>query len=70
MNCHYCGTSKDLRPYGPGHSMVCFDCAMSTPERREETKRNFAAQLDAIDGPAVIGSEQGPYPLRNHRSTS
>lgn len=54
MKCHYCGTTTDLRPYGPHGSMVCFDCAMSTPEREKETAQNFAVQLDAIKGPALL----------------
>lgn len=64
MKCHYCETTSDLRPYGPRGAMVCFDCAMSTPERAEETTRNFHAQLLACGRVAVIdGSHVGPYPL-------
>lgn len=67
MKCHYCGSGdKDLRPYGPRGSMTCFDCAMSTPERKAETERNFGAQLDACGDVAVIdGSNVGPYPFEH-----
>ena len=66
MKCHYCGKSCDLRPYGPRGAMVCFVCAMSTPERKAETERNFGAQLDACGPDAVIdGSGVGPYPAQH-----
>lgn len=65
MKCNYCGTTKDLRPYGPRGSMVCFACAMETPERKAEAMRNFETQLRACGPVAVIdGSEVGPYPLQ------
>ena len=64
-----CGATKDLRPYGKNGSMICFDCAMSTPERRAETERNFALQLNACGTVAVIdGTEIGPYPLGGVKS--
>lgn len=66
MKCHYCDKTNDLRPYGPRGAMVCFGCAMSTPERKAETESNFATQLSAIKGLAVIGSEVGPYPAENN----
>ena len=64
MKCFYCDSSeKEMRPYGPRCSMVCFDCAMSTPERQIETDQNFKMQLDACgDGVVVIGTEAGPVP--------
>ena len=66
MKCHYCNKTSDLRPYGPRGSMVCFECAMSTPERKAETEKNFGAQLDACGQAAVIdGSEAGPYPAQH-----
>lgn len=67
MKCHYCEETTDLRPYGPKGAMVCFDCAMSTPERKAEAKRNFAQQLEAA-GPRVVldGTEAGPYPAEHH----
>lgn len=67
MKCHYCDKTSDLRPYGPRGAMVCFCCAMSTPERKAVTKHNFSMQLNAIAGPAVIdGTEAGPYPAEHN----
>ena len=67
MNCYYCNTPQDLRPYGPKGTMVCFSCAMSTPERKQETEQNFAAQLLAITDDAILdGTEVGPYPAKHH----
>lgn len=66
MKCYKCNKGGDLRPYGPKGAMVCFPCATSTPEAEAETERNFAAQLNAIDGPVVLdGSNVGPYPLKH-----
>lgn len=66
MTCTYCGTTHDLRPYGPRGTMVCFDCAMATPERATETSRNFCAQLDACGDVALLdGSHVGPYPAKH-----
>lgn len=66
MKCHYCPTTHDLRPYGPKGAMVCFPCAMSTPDRVAETERNFEVQLEAA-GPIVMldGTEVGPYPAKH-----
>ena len=62
MKCHYCDKRSDLRPYGPLGSMICFKCAMESPGRKSEAEYNFALQLNAIAGPAVIdGTEAGPY---------
>lgn len=67
MHCHYCDKSTDLRPYGPKGAMVCFGCAMATPERKREAERQFGAQVEACNGPAVIdGTEAGPYPAQHH----
>lgn len=71
--CHYCGTiEKDLRPYGPGGSMVCFPCATATPEREQQAKNAFGALLDGAaaaspDDAVMIGTQEGPMPvnLRN-----
>ena len=66
--CFYCGTDKDLRPYGPKGSMVCFKCATATPERDAETQRNFAIQLDSSGPIAIIdGTDVGPYPVKHSR---
>lgn len=66
MKCLYCDKTSDLRPYGPRGAMVCFACAMSSPERKAETERNFSAQVDAC-GPDVVidGTEVGPYPAKH-----
>ena len=64
--CHYCPATFDLRPYGPKGAMVCFGCAMSSPERKAEAERNFIAQLNASGPVACIdGTEVGPYPAQH-----
>lgn len=64
--CYLCGTARDLRPYGPRGEDVCFDCAMSTPERKADARRAFGAQLDAAEavgtGAVQIGTDAGPFP--------
>jgi len=40
---------------------------METPERKAETARNFAVQLDAAGPVALIdGTEAGPYPAEHN----
>ena len=58
--CIHCGTTEDLRPYGPNYTYVCSTCGM-LPKNVEETKRNFLAQLDRINGDAIL-TEEGPIP--------
>lgn len=66
MKCHYCDQTTNLRPYGPRAAMVCFDCAMSTPERKAEAEQQFAGQLAACGDVAVIdGTNVGPYPAKH-----
>ena len=74
--CHYCGGGgpddqrrfglRELRPYGPGGAMVCYECAHSTPERRAETEGAMGALMDAASavggGVATIGTKEGPMP--------
>lgn len=62
--CCYCGnaTPEDLRPYGPKGAQVCFDCAMATPEREAEAKRQFCSLLNAA-GDVVVLTQDGPVPL-------
>ncbi len=62
--CHYCQTTeKELRPYGPNGEIVCFQCGMSTPERRDAADRAIRAKLNACDGKEVhIGGPDGPQP--------
>ena len=63
--CFYCQKTNDLRPYGPNGSMVCFDCAMSSTERKVETENNFAVQLRVAGPVAVVdGTSVGPYPMK------
>jgi hypothetical protein len=68
-SCFYCGSAdKELRPYGPGGSMVCHDCAFATPEREAATKGAFFALLEGASaaggGVASIGTPEGPNPFR------
>jgi len=71
MKCQHCNRDAECRPYGPGCSMICFDCLTSTPEMEAECKRNFISQLEAAGPVAVIGSEVGPYPIQHaaHQAT-
>ena len=80
--CCVCGRAEDddlgedgfvkceLRPYGPGGADICFQCAMSTPERQQQTSDAFGALLDAgeamsptqttlltSDGPVAIDAD-------------
>lgn len=76
--CYYCGVQaldaaepfdndRELRPYGPGGSWVCFPCA-NTPERRTRTEAamrlafDMAAAASPVDG-IVIGPGIEPSPL-------
>ena len=43
QQCDDCGEVKELRPYGPGGSVVCFQCAMKD---EDEARRRFGALLD------------------------
>lgn len=67
MNCCHCPATSDLRPYGPKGAMICFDCMKASPEREDEAKRQFGAQLNASGPVAVLdGTSVGPYPLEHH----
>lgn len=79
--CCHCGTADtgkrhkrgddrctELRPYGPGGSWVCYDCAFSTPERKTQTEGAFSVLLDGSSaisptGAVVIGEVSGPRPF-------
>ena len=67
--CHYCGTSEEeLRPYGPGGSWVCWECAMATPERKTQTEQAFGALLDAagsVSDVVAIGQPSGPTSVQH-----
>ncbi len=62
MKCASCGKVAEVRPYGPGGSLICFDCAFGTPESKKATEKAFAAQLNAAGPVVVIGGECGPVP--------
>jgi hypothetical protein len=56
--CHYClEPNEDMRPYGPGGSKVCYDCATATPEREQETSLNFIALLEATAATVSSGTK-------------
>ena len=59
LACHYCATTeRDLRPYGPGGSWVCFSCATETPEREAQiadvAHRAYAAQFESDRARATV----------------
>jgi hypothetical protein len=43
QQCDDCGEIAELRPYGPGGSMVCYECGQKDPEG---TSRRFAERVD------------------------
>lgn len=66
MTCHYCGRAEnfpaapgskqvELRPYGPGGSDVCFECATSSPEREKQTERAFGTILQGNEAISPVG---------------
>jgi hypothetical protein len=64
--CHYCGTTEELRPYGPGGADICFPCMKATPEREATASGAFGALLDAaaaISPIVMIGQDTGPEPV-------
>lgn len=63
-SCYLCGSTAELRPYGPKWELICFDCAMK-PENVGTTEKMFMGQIESAgNGPVVIGTEAGPYPLK------
>jgi hypothetical protein len=63
MFCVYCSdTSTDLRPYGPNGSMVCFKCAMESPERTAQAEHQLSKVLDACGDVIVMDEKTGPRP--------
>lgn len=42
QQCDMCGEIKELRPYGPNGSCVCYECGMKNPE---EMLRNLRRRL-------------------------
>jgi hypothetical protein len=53
QQCDGCGRIEELRPYGPGGSMVCFDCGMKDAAA---TEARFEARLDGVDLAASINA--------------
>lgn len=67
-SCVHCGTSeKELRPYGPAGSWVCFPCATATPEREKELEAQFGLLLNANEAISPSGATaltaEGPVPF-------
>jgi len=54
--------ARELRPYGAGGALICFECAM-TPQHRKTTDREFGARLEAA-GPHALLTPDGPTPIR------
>lgn len=48
----------ELRPYGPGGKPICFQCAMSSPERTAEARSAMRRSLEAV-GDAVVLDDHG-----------
>ena len=44
--CSICQKQEELRPYGKGGALVCFDCAMKD---EDEAKRQFSKVLQGSD---------------------
>jgi hypothetical protein len=66
--CHYCSTTiRELRPYGPGGSMICFPCMKADSERERSVEEAFYALLQANavigNGVVAIGTSDGPVPF-------
>lgn len=67
--CSVCKKTADTRPYGTGGADICIECATATPEAQAATSQRYLMQLDAAAnadsvGSVVIGSEDGPKPLK------
>lgn len=51
-------SKSELRPYGPGGSLICFRCAFETPEAIQRTRDIFRLHVDMNDAagiPTIIG---------------
>lgn len=50
MKCSICNKDKDVRPYEPDGSFICYDCSMSTSDIGKTVEQIFMLQLNtAID---------------------
>ena len=45
MICSHCGKIAEVRPYGPGGSEICHDCASATPEMNAIVDHNMGIKL-------------------------
>lgn len=74
--CHHCGVTaeewakqgRELRPYGPGGTWICFPCMKATPEREATAHGAYGALLDSAaaittTGVIAIGDATGPRPF-------
>ena len=48
--CTLCGNYTETRPYGPGGSRICFECANATPEMKALARHNMGIQLFGEEG--------------------
>lgn len=65
--CYWCGTDcEGLRPYGPGGSWCCVDCAVADDDRFNECAGRFHALVDAAEAISPTGivavDADGPRP--------
>lgn len=64
--CHWCGpTERELRPYGPGGSDICYPCMMADPAREKAASQNFGALLEGAEivGDGIVTlTPSGPQP--------
>lgn len=65
--CCWCGQSPaGMRPYSPGGSWCCVDCALATDERFDECVGRFHALIDAAEAISPSGivaiDADGPRP--------
>lgn len=73
-SCHYCNEPeqitptgrKELRPYGPGGALVCFDCAYATPARAAETGIELQRAMNRIEsqGFDIMLTDHGFLPVK------
>lgn len=57
---------SELRPYGKGGALICYDCMMSSPSDQTIAESQFGGLLDQIEGPAVL-TPRGPKPLKGSK---
>ncbi len=57
------GKGKDeLRPYGPGGSLICYSCGTSDPEAEEQARSEFDRLMGEVEGPMLL-TPDGPTAL-------